>query len=90
MQKTLYAKIENRFDINTIYFYKDYKNMFRADYYKSIYVLMWIINKFSIEIEIVSEYRMLLQTFFALKYKNIKSNEKKGVDEIIITNIKKS
>ena len=33
---------------------------------------------------------MLLQTFFALKYKNIKSNEKKGVDEIIITNIKKS
>ena len=40
MQKTLYAKIENRFDINTIYFYKDYKNMFRADYYKSIYVLM--------------------------------------------------
>ena len=30
---------------------------------------------------------MLLQTFLALKYKKIKSNEKEDVDDIIITNI---
>ena len=33
---------------------------------------------------------MLLQAFFALKYKKIKPNEKKDVDDIIITNIEKS
>ena len=33
---------------------------------------------------------MLLQAFPALKYKNIKFNEKKGVDDIIITNIEES
>ena len=38
----------------------------------------------------ISEHRMSLQTFFALKYKKIKFNKKKGVDNIIITNIEES
>ena len=33
---------------------------------------------------------MSLQTFSALKYNNIKSNEKENVDDIIITNIEES
>ena len=33
---------------------------------------------------------MLLQAFFALKYDEIKFNEKKDVDDIIITNIEES
>ena len=33
---------------------------------------------------------MLLQTFPALKYKNIKSNKKEDIDDIIITNIEES
>ena len=44
-------------------------------------------NKFFIKIEIVLKHRISLQAFSALKYKNIKSNEKKDVDDIIITNI---
>ena len=89
--KKLYMlELKDRFDINAIYLYKDYKNILKTNYYEGVYVLIWIFNKFSIEIEIASKHRMLLQTFFALKYKKTKLNEKEDVDDIIITNIEKS
>ena len=31
-------ELKSRFDINAIYFYKNYKNMLKTDYYKSVYV----------------------------------------------------
>ena len=38
--KRLYMlKLKNRFNTNAIYFYKNYKNMFKIDYYESVYVL---------------------------------------------------
>ena len=61
--------------------------MLKIDYYENIYILTWIFNKFSIKIEIDSKHRISLQTFLILKYKNIKSNEKEDVNNIIITNI---
>ena len=54
--KRLYMlELKDRFDTNAIYLYKNHKNIFKADYYKSVYVLTWIFSKFSIEIEIVSK-----------------------------------
>ena len=39
--KRLYMlKLKDRFDINAIYFYKNHKNILRADYYKNVYVLI--------------------------------------------------
>ena len=39
--KRLYMlKLKDRFDINAIYFYKNYKNIFKINYHKSIYVLI--------------------------------------------------
>ena len=39
--KRLYMlKLKDRFDTNAIYFYKNYKNILRADYHENIYVLI--------------------------------------------------
>ena len=41
LYKRLYMlKLKNRFDTNAIYFYKNYKNILKADYYENIYVLI--------------------------------------------------
>ena len=61
-------KLKDRFDMNAIYFYKNHKNMLKTDHHKNIYILIWIFNKFFIEIEIVSKQHMLLQAFSALKH----------------------
>ena len=53
-------KLKDRFDINAIYLYKNYKNMLKIDYYENIYVLIWMFSKFFIEIQIVLKHRMLL------------------------------
>ena len=38
--KKLYIlKLKDRFDTNAIYFYKNHKNMLKADHYENIYVL---------------------------------------------------
>ena len=38
--KRLYMlELKDRFDTNAIYLYKNYKNMLKADHYKSVYVL---------------------------------------------------
>ena len=33
-------KLKDRFDTNTIYFYKNHKNMLRANHYKNVYILI--------------------------------------------------
>ena len=33
-------KLKGRFDTNVIYFYKNYKNILKADYHESVYVLI--------------------------------------------------
>ena len=38
-QKLYLIKFKNRFDTNAIYLYKNYKNIFKIDHYKSVYVL---------------------------------------------------
>ena len=39
--KRLYMlKLKNRFDTNAIYFYKNYKNIFKINHHKNIYVLI--------------------------------------------------
>ena len=39
--KRLYMlKLKGRFNTNAIYFYKDHKNMLRADHHENIYVLI--------------------------------------------------
>ena len=39
--KRLYIlRLKNRFDTNAIYFYKNHKNMLRANHHKNIYVLI--------------------------------------------------
>ena len=39
--KRLYMlELKNRFDTNAIYFYKNYKNILKADHYKNVYVLI--------------------------------------------------
>ena len=38
--KRLYMlKLKDRFDTNAIYFYKNYKDIFRVNHYESVYVL---------------------------------------------------
>ena len=39
LYKKLYMlELKDRFNINAIYFYKNHKNMLKADHYKSIYI----------------------------------------------------
>ena len=39
--KRLYIlKLKGRFDTNAIYLYKDYKDIFKANYYENVYVLI--------------------------------------------------
>ena len=33
-------KLKDRFDTNAIYLYKNYKNMFKINYYENVYVLI--------------------------------------------------
>ena len=33
-------ELKGRFNTNAIYLYKNYKNMFKADYHKRVYVLI--------------------------------------------------
>ena len=39
-RKLYMLKLKGRFDTNAIYFYKNYKDMLKADHYKSVYVLI--------------------------------------------------
>ena len=39
--KKLYMlKLKDRFDTNAIYFYKNHKNIFKANHHKGVYVLI--------------------------------------------------